>query len=825
VAHLYHFCALLPPQQYVDLRPAFTFKSAIDTGLINGAVILPNCLSSSVRYTSGRKWWRTERAAMKDAAFQAYIALFGAGLLNENLLPLSRVWKSENDAREELSSTIEISDQFNPWLNLAKAWSYPNLHQTLVSLQQHKESEGSELLMVLTTPTGIPLVRPFPLYWDSETTYVVRLESPRRATAISSDHLQITREITHTLLRSTHSDYKTEHRMDFVALFAPDMENDQIATWLRANRGRRLALEEFQQDSETPPRGLVRSPLVGGIPHIFGRWRRSCADGTEAEVEVECSPLPRRRNFLHCGMLAERLIDVADEEKNSSPRKVRAFPARSCTVDLLPFELARFSLFIPAILQHMEVLMVADQLCQTVIKDVPFKDIHHVVAAISASSAHWVTNYQRYEFLGDSMLKFIVSSQLFVDHWNWHEGYLSESRASFVSNSRLTKAALNVGLDAFVLTKSFTGRKWIPPLVSDVGAPSTGRRSIPSKVLADVVEALIGAAFIDGSFSSARACIHTFLPDIHIQAPTFGLMAIGEHSRRVNPTNALADGKAELLIGYRFLDKALLVEALTHPSCERDTFTESYQRLEFLGDAVLDIIVVTELFEHNPDLSHGDMTSIKAALVNADLLAFLCMEISCAQDTVEIQQKNGKFCAVHEEGQIELWKFMRHHSQEIMKAQQACLKRHQLLRRDVENCLNHGKSYPWALLVGLNANKFYSDIVESVLGGIFVDSKGNLDECQRFAERIGIFPYLRRIIVEGIDVVHPKTALGRLTGPDKIEYIVECEEGVHSVYRCLVRVKDSDIIAVGGCLTKDEAIVKAAHAAVEVISYTTAEVC
>jgi hypothetical protein len=142
----------------------------------------------------------------------------------------------------------------------------------------------------------------------------------------------------------------------------------------------------------------------------------------------------------------------------------------------------------------------------------------------------------------------------------------------------------------------------------------------------------------------------------------------------------------------------------------------------------------------------------------------------------------------------------------------------------LKHCLKYGKSYPWVILAGLNTDKFYSDLVESALRRIFVDSKGSLEESQRFAERIGMLPYLRRIIGEGIDVAHPETALGRLTGSDKVEYVVECEENVRSEFLCLVRVKDNDVIAVTGCLTKNEAVVKAAHAAVELISGTTPEV-
>jgi hypothetical protein len=58
---------------------------------------------------------------MKDAAVQAYMALYREGLLNDNLLRLNRERMMENDEREGLPSTIQISEQFNPWVNSAKA--------------------------------------------------------------------------------------------------------------------------------------------------------------------------------------------------------------------------------------------------------------------------------------------------------------------------------------------------------------------------------------------------------------------------------------------------------------------------------------------------------------------------------------------------------------------------------------------------------------------------------------------------------------------------------------------------------------------------------
>jgi dsRNA-specific ribonuclease len=823
MAHLYHFCALLPPEPYVDLRPAFTFRDEMGTDLVTGFVTLPNCVSSSVRHSVGRKSRKTEHAAQKDAAFQACVALYGAGLLSDNLLPLKAERINEIDQREELPPMIEISEQFNPWADMAESWSFPDLHQTVVVIEQHMGTINDRRSILLTTPKPIPSVRPFFLYWDSNTTFTIRLETPRRISAVNLDNLQLMREITHTILRSTHSDRHPDDRKDFVTLFTPALNEDHFVTWLTANRGRRPATEELHLDRNTSSRGLVRSPLVGGSPHIFNRWQLS-SNGAASDIEVECFPLLKRRNFLNRMTLSLKSTDDVSNRENDSSLKVQLFAAKTCTVDLLPSEQAQLSLFTPAILQHVEVLIVADQLRKTVIKDVPFKDIHHVVTAISASSAQWVTNYQRFEFLGDSVLKFATSCHLFFAHCNWHEGYLSQRRNSLVSNSRLARAALDAGLDPFILTRSFTSRRWIHPLISEVETTATGRRYISSKILADVVEALIGAAFLEGGFSAARACINAFLPDIPTQSPNFRSV-FGEHPRCLNAKSVSINGKAESLIEYQFRNKVLLREALTHPSCESDAFTESYQRLEFLGDAVLDMIIVPMLFKSKSDLSHGDMTLIKAALANAQFLAFLCMELSLEQDVVNIEERiTGQFHEVHKTDRIQLWMLMRHHSQEIIKAQQACIERHQHLRQDIQCCLKQGKSYPWALLAQLNADKFYSDLVESILGAIFVDSDGNLADCQRFAERIGISPYLRRISTGIIDVAHPKTLLGCMTGSDKIEYIVRREDNARGLYQCLVRISDADIVTVGECLSKDEAATRAADAAVKQISSLKSQV-
>jgi ribonuclease-3 len=66
-------------------------------------------------------------------------------------------------------------------------------------------------------------------------------------------------------------------------------------------------------------------------------------------------------------------------------------------------------------------------------------------------------------------------------------------------------------------------------------------------------------------------------------------------------------------IGYHFTKPALLEEALTHKSCKKEYNNE---RLEFLGDAVLDLVVGEYLFFHLSNATEGEMSKIRASLVN-----------------------------------------------------------------------------------------------------------------------------------------------------------------------------------------------------------------
>ncbi|MCC6221622.1 MAG: ribonuclease III [Deltaproteobacteria bacterium] len=80
-------------------------------------------------------------------------------------------------------------------------------------------------------------------------------------------------------------------------------------------------------------------------------------------------------------------------------------------------------------------------------------------------------------------------------------------------------------------------------------------------------------------------------------------------------------------LGYEFKDGALLEQALTHRSVLGFRESLNYERLEFLGDAVLDLAVADMLCSHHPEAREGELSKMRAALVNTYALAEIAKEL------------------------------------------------------------------------------------------------------------------------------------------------------------------------------------------------------
>ena len=89
--------------------------------------------------------------------------------------------------------------------------------------------------------------------------------------------------------------------------------------------------------------------------------------------------------------------------------------------------------------------------------------------------------------------------------------------------------------------------------------------------------------------------------------------------------------RAEKVLGYTFKSEELLKESLTHASIA-DNRLNSNERMEFLGDAVLDLVICEALYLKFPNLLEGDLTKIKSAVVSRRT----CAEVSVETGLVDL---------------------------------------------------------------------------------------------------------------------------------------------------------------------------------------------
>ncbi|OWF53355.1 endoribonuclease Dicer-like [Mizuhopecten yessoensis] len=180
--------------------------------------------------------------------------------------------------------------------------------------------------------------------------------------------------------------------------------------------------------------------------------------------------------------------------------------------------------------------------------------------------------------------------------------------------------------------------------------------SIPDKSIADCVESLIGcyltscgkkaalrfmfslglkvlpprAATVgdkpDEETSTSSQEEHQIVSSYGYQCPPSPLLSNTNDNRRLMEHLLIGYESFEEKIGYKFRDRAYLLQAFTHASYHYNNITDCYQRLEFLGDAILDYVITRHLYEDSCKYSPGVLTDLRSALVNNNIFAALAVK-------------------------------------------------------------------------------------------------------------------------------------------------------------------------------------------------------
>ncbi|KAG5574722.1 hypothetical protein H5410_054856 [Solanum commersonii] len=443
---------------------------------------------------------------------------------------------------------------------------------------------------------------------------------------------------------------------------------------------------------------------------------------------------------------------ISKKAKDSTDSSVE-LPPELCSLIMSPLSISTLNTYsyVPSIMHRIESLVMASNLKRmhldhcTLNVTIPTAKI---LEAMTTKKCLEKFHLESLETLGDSFLKYAASIQLFKTYENDHQGLLTVKRKQIISNAALCRLGCARKIPGFIRNEPFNLKAWIIPgdnsqvhsfdeefLTSSDKMYSRVKQKIKGKRVADVVEALIGAYLSSGGEVAAFSFMKWLGVDINFVDAPISRQFPMKAEKLVNVRYL------ESLLHYKFNDPSLLVEALTHGSYMLPEIPRCYQRLEFLGDAVLDYVVTRHLYFKYPGLTPGLITDLRSASVNNECYALSAVKVG-------------------------LHKHILHASQD--------------LQRHICSTVEDFKKLDLVSTLGWEAEttfpKVLADVIESLAGAIFVDSGFNKDTTFQ-----SIRPLLEPLITPQTLKLHPARELSELCaqkGYIKKKNVVFRENGV-----------------------------------------------
>ncbi|KAI1762058.1 hypothetical protein GGR53DRAFT_502835 [Hypoxylon sp. FL1150] len=449
---------------------------------------------------------------------------------------------------------------------------------------------------------------------------------------------------------------------------------------------------------------------------------------------VEAEYIPIRRNLL-------------DELDNCHDIERKCFLVfATMKISPLPVDVVAMAYNLPAIIYRLETSLIVLDACKSLSLDIRSDLALEAMTKDSDNTEEHSEeqiniqrgmgkNYERLEFLGDSFLKMSTTIGLFSQIPDANEFQHHVDRMMLICNKNLFNTALELKLEESVRSKGFNRRIWYPDGLellrgkkntSILGKKGVGKgvHSLADKSIADVCEALIGASYLttydyeQNNFDLAIQAVTKFVND-----PNHTMMKYEDYYaayqipewQSAEPTAVQREvaRQIEEKLGYKFTYPRLLRSAFMHPSYA--TIYEripSYQRLEFLGDSLLDMVCVDFLFHRYPSADPQWLTEHKMAMVSNQFLGCLCVSLNLQTHmlsmTPGLQREITEYVAAITEARAKAEE----------EAESANLGRASYARNFWVEVQKPPKALP--------------DIVESYVGALFVDSRYDYGEVQRF---------------------------------------------------------------------------------------------
>ncbi|KAH6663088.1 hypothetical protein B0J14DRAFT_609726 [Halenospora varia] len=405
-------------------------------------------------------------------------------------------------------------------------------------------------------------------------------------------------------------------------------------------------------------------------------------------------------------------------------------------VSPLPTTIVAMSYLFPAIIHRIESYLIALEACDLLhLKIRPELALEAVTKDSDNSGDHDAekinfqrgmgNNYERLEFLGDCFLKMATSISLYGLHPDNDEQRFHINRMLLICNKNLCNNAIRLKLYEYIRSQAFNRRAWYPEglkLKKGKTAAAPNSQKLGDKSIADVCEALIGAALetsieskdMDNAVRAVTELVSSENHNVTAYADYYKLYKKPQY--QVAPATAMQRDLArqvEEKHPYHFKWPRLLRSAFVHPSYPFSyEHVPNYQRLEFLGDSLLDMACVNFLFHKYPTKDPQWLTEHKMAMVSNAFLGCLCVALGFHSHLLI-------FNATYQ-------KQLTDYVTEITEYK----------RQAIEDAVRNGKNpvqySPDYWVSARSPPKCLPDVVEAYIGAIFVDSEYQYSVVEKF---------------------------------------------------------------------------------------------
>ncbi|TDZ40611.1 Dicer-like protein 1 [Colletotrichum spinosum] len=752
---------------------------------------------------------RNKQSARCSAAFEMCKELIKKKYIDHYLNPVFvKKLPAMRNARLAVSSNksaqYKMRTQPEIWTRLG---DFNRLFVTVLKLATPEAIGRTSKPLLLLTREQLPDLPDIPLFFGNEQHSKVLPVSLPVPIAVSAERARILKEFTFRVFKDVFSKEYEAPVSDTPYFFAPTKQSHSVVLsdidcpaslvdWehLHSTAGK----EYMSWDNETPDKffkdKLVTDPYAGsrklylrgvrkdmkpldpvpeGVPDPGHRaWGDARVEKNIKEYSVSLwmkSRLERSSKWrvdqpvveAEVVSLRRNLLDdfIEQTEEISRICYVILEPMR---VSTLPIETTIMAFAFPAIIHRINSVMIALDACDYLQLEIrPDLALEAMTKDSDNSDEHdqekinfqggMGNNYERLEFLGDCFLKMATTIAIFTSRPDDDEFQYHVQRMLLICNQNLFNKAVDRKLQEYVRSQSFDRRSWYPQglkLVRGKAGQPIDQHALADKSIADVCEALIGAAYLtyadSGNYDMAIRAVTVMVREkthrmtswkdyyAAYSAPPWQFrdetVMQREDARRIKEK-----------LGYEFKSPALLRSAFKHPSYPRAYENlPNYQRLEFLGDALLDMVCVDFLFKRFPNADPQWLTEHKMAMVSNQFLASLCVKLG-------------------------LHKHILVGSSSMMSATEEFVSSLNLAQSEAEAEAGETKIFSQDYWTNVKSSpKYLSDVVEAYVGAVFVDSGYDYSQvCAFFDKNIRPF-FTDMALYDSFANRHPVTKLSHL---------------------------------------------------------------